>query len=98
MRKIINWFRRYISIMLIVVVLFVVYTLFIQENSIIKYFEYSHTIDSLKTEIKSATDTMLYYKEMNSRLSTDPEVMERVVRENFNMARDGEEVFIFNNE
>lgn len=98
MRKIINWFRRYVSIMLIIVVLFVIYTLFLQENSIFKFVEYSRTIDSLKTEIKTATDTMLYYNEMNSRLSTDPEVMERVVRENYNMVRDGEDVYLFENE
>ena len=88
-RKIYNWCRRYVSLMLILVILFVAYTLFLQENSIFKFVEYSNTIDSLKVEINTATDTMLYYKEMNSRLSTDPEVMERVVRENFNMVREG---------
>lgn len=98
MRKILNWFRRYVSIMFVVVVLFVIYTLFLQENSIFKFVEYSQTIDSLKVEIKTATDTMLYYEDMNSRLSTDPEVMERVVRENFNMVRDGEDVYVFENE
>ncbi len=98
MRKIFNWFRRYVSIMLIIVVLFVIYTLFLQENSIFKFVEYSRTIDSLNTEIKTATDTMLYYQEMNSRLSTDPEVMERVVRENYNMVSEGEDVYLFENE
>ncbi|MGM9870323.1 MAG: septum formation initiator family protein [Muribaculaceae bacterium] len=97
-RKIYNWCRRYVSLMLILVILFVAYTLFLQENSIFKFVEYSNTIDSLKVEINTATDTMLYYKEMNSRLSTDPEVMERVVRENFNMVREGEDVYLFEDE
>lgn len=98
MRKIINWIRRYVSIMFIVIILFIVYTLFLQENSIFKFVEYSNTIDSLKVEIKTATDTMRYYEEMNSRLSSDPEVMERVVRENFNMVRESEDVYLFENE
>lgn len=97
-RKIYNWCRRYVSLMLILVILFVAYTLFLQENSIFKFVEYSNTIDSLKVEINTATDTMLYYKEMNSRLNTDPEVMERVVRENFNMVREGEDVYLFEDE
>ncbi len=86
------------SIMFIVIVLFIIYTLFLQENSIFKFVEYSNTIDSLKAEIKTATDTMRYYEEMNSRLSSDPEVMERVVRENFNMVRESEDVYLFEDE
>jgi len=84
--------------MFVIVILFIIYTLFLQENSIFKFVEYSNTIDSLKTEIKTATDTMRYYEEMNARLSSDPEVMERVVRENFNMVRESEDVYLFENE
>ena len=38
---------------------------------------------------------MLYYKKLNSLITTDPEVMEQVVRERHNMKRPDEDVFIF---
>ncbi len=95
MKSFINWTRRYISLVAIVVVGIGVYALFLQENSLFRFIESNRTIDSLRTEIKVATDTMLLYQELNSRLSTDPELMETVVRENFNMVREGEDVYVF---
>lgn len=89
------WCRRYITAMAVIVIAFVAYTMFIQDNSLFRYMNYSNTIDSLRTEIKNCTDTMNYYHELNSRLSTDPEVMERVVREQHNMNHEGEDVYIF---
>ncbi|MCD8387173.1 MAG: septum formation initiator family protein [Bacteroidales bacterium] len=95
MKPFFRWCRRYISAMSILVIAFVVYTLFVQDNSIFRYVEYSRTIDSLNVEIKHATDTMIYYRHLNSLLSTDPELMEKVVRERYNMVRDGEDVYVF---
>lgn len=95
MKSFYKWCRRYISVMSILVVGFMVYTLMFQDNSLLKYIEYSRTIDSLRTEIKNTTDTMIYYNHMNSLLSTDPELMERVVRERYNMVKEGEDVYIF---
>ncbi len=97
MRSFFSWCRRYISLLGIFVVGFVVYTLFIQNNSVVRYMEYQNTIDSLTVEIKHATDTMEYYQMMNARLTNDPELMERVVREEYNMVRPGEDVYIFEN-
>lgn len=93
--KFLHWCQRYITAMGVVVVVFVVYTMFLQENSIFRYMSYSNTIDSLRVEIKNYTDTMNYYHKMNSLLTTDPEVMERVVREEYNMNRRSEDVYIF---
>lgn len=95
MKSFLNWCRRYISLFGVLVVAFVIYTLFIQNNSVLRYMEYQHTIDSLTVEIKQATDTMEYYRMMNGRLSNDPELMERVVREEYNMVRSGEDVYVF---
>lgn len=81
--------------MSIIVIGFLIYTLFIQDNSIFKYMEYQSTIDSLTTRIEMAKDTMEYYHKMNSLLSTDSETMERVVREQYNMAREGEDIYVF---
>lgn len=94
-KNIFNWCRRYISIIGIAIVVFLVYTLFLQENSMFRYFEYNRTIDSLRTEISHNCDTLQFYHELNTRLSTDPEMMEKVVREQYNMNRKGEDVYVF---
>lgn len=95
MKSFYKWCRRYISLMSILVIMFFAYTLFMQDNSLFRYMQYSRSIDSLKVEIANYTDTMNYYNDLNSRLSTDAEVMERVVREQYNMNRDGEDVYVF---
>lgn len=95
MKSFFKWCRRYVSIMSLIVVAFMAYTMFIQDNSLIRYMHYSNSIDSLRTEIKNYTDTMQLYHDLNSRLSTDPEVMERVVREQYNMKHEDEDVFVF---
>lgn len=95
MNTLLEWCKRYISVMSILVIAFVGYTLLFQDNSLFKYMQYSNTIDSLKVEIKHYTDTMEYYHSMNGLLSTDPEVMERVVREQYKMRREGEDVYVF---
>lgn len=95
MKSFFRWCRRYITMMGIIVLAFVAYTMFIQDNSLFKYMSYQRTIDSLKVEIDNYTDTMNYYHQQNSQLSTDPELMERVVREQYNMNRPNEDVYIF---
>ena len=45
-------------------------------------------------EVAVVQDSVTYYRELNSRLESDPETMERVVREQYNMKRDNEDVFI----
>ncbi len=95
MKEFIRWCRRYFSVLNIAVVGCFIFIVFFQENSVGKYTEYSRTIDSLNIEIKHYKDTMEYYHRLNMRLSTDPQVMERVVREQYNMNREGEDVYIF---
>ena len=53
------------------------------------------TIDSLRTEIRVNQDSLEYYKALNNRLSTSPEEMERVAREQYNMNRPDEDVYVF---
>ncbi len=69
--------------------------LFWQDNSVFKYMDYSRTVDSLQYEIRLATDTLERYRTLNEQLSHDPEAMERVVREQYNMVRQGEDVYVF---
>lgn len=95
-RSFIKWSRRYISVWSVLLMGAIVYLLFFQENSSSRIYAYQQTIDSLKAEIKTYRDTMLYYRELNRRLDNlEPEIIERVVREHHNMKRVDEEVYIF---
>jgi hypothetical protein len=40
---------------------------------------------------------MRYYRDLNSRLSSDPTTLERIVREQYHMQRADEDVYIFDN-
>lgn len=74
----------------------VAYILFSGDSSIFRSIEYDRTIDSLKAELEANRDTMLYYKQLNHRLASDPSLMEQVVREQYGMKKADEDVFIFN--
>ncbi len=94
LKSIYAWTRRYISVTFIIVVAFVCIVLFFNENSVIKSMEYNDRITELKKEIKSNRDTLEHYNRLNHALETDPETMERIVRENYHMQRPNEDVFI----
>ncbi|MDE6074437.1 MAG: septum formation initiator family protein, partial [Muribaculaceae bacterium] len=90
-----DWCRRYISLTLIAVLAFMAFVLFFNENSVMKGYELNREIERLKAEIKENTDSMNYYLHMNELLRTDRETMERVVREQYHMQRDNEDVYVF---
>lgn len=90
-----DWFRRYVSLVTVIVICVLVYMIFFSDTSVMHKIRYQRTIDSLNIEVNINRDSMLYYKELNSRLSTDPEIMEQVVREQHNMKKPDEDVFIF---
>ncbi len=89
-----NWSRRYITLPLLVAVAYIVFVLFFNENSYFKSVEYQQEIDRLEAEIKVNNDTMMYYRQLNASLSSDPEELERIVREQFHMQRPNEDVYI----
>lgn len=93
--KIYYWCRRYISLMLIAIIAFVVFVLFFNENSIMRSFELNDEIEQLKAQIKDNTDTLNFYNDMLHRLSNDPETMERIVREHYHMQHPDEDIYIF---
>lgn len=94
--KFIEWCKKYLSLTSVVVLGAIVYMLFFQENSSARIYGYERTIDSLRTEIAVQRDTMLYYKNLNHGLQTgDRAVIERAVRENFNMALPDEDIYIY---
>ena len=89
------WLKRYLSVPTLVCLLLLGYIIFSGDSTVFTTIDYDRQIDGLRAELTAQTDTMLYYRDLNSRLSTDPELMERVVREQYGMKRACEDVFIF---
>lgn len=94
-KRLLRWCRRYISMTLVSVVAIIVFVLFLNENSVMRTYEYQQEISRLKAEIKANSDTLTLYEELNSRLETDRETMEKIVREQYHMQRPDEDVYIF---
>lgn len=90
------WCKRYISLPALAVIAAIVYLVFFQDNSMSRIYSYEQTIDSLKVVIADNNDSLMYYRSLNERLDNrDPEIIERVVRENHNMNRVNEDVYIY---
>lgn len=93
-----SWLRRYVSIPAVIVICVIVYLTFFGDNSIVQRLEYEHSIDSISALLAAEEDSLQYYRDLNNRLSTDPELMEQVVREQYNMNRPNEDVFLITDE
>ena len=93
-RKATDWMQRYMSLPTVAVLAVLVYIVVFGHSSVARRVEYQQQIDSLQAEVAVVQDSVTYYRELNSRLESDPETMERVVREQYNMKRDNEDVFI----
>lgn len=94
-KEIYTWSRKYISIPFLLVVAFVVFILFFNEQSMMESFEYDRKIEQQRAEIRILTDSLNYYRQLNALLDADPETMERVVRERHHMRRNNEDLYIF---
>ena len=90
----IAWCKRYISVSALMIAGALVYVLFCNDNSSLNQYQYEGEIDRLKAEIKVNRDSLEYYRAMNSRLDTDREAMEQIVREQYHMQRPNEDVYI----
>jgi cell division protein FtsB len=90
-----SWARRYLAVPTVIGIIFVAYMAFFGENSITQRVAYQHVIDSLTECVNRQQDTLEYYRDLNHRLSSDPELMEQVVREQYNMKRENEDVYEF---
>lgn len=96
MRSFLTWCSKYISISAILIIGFIVYILFIQDYSITTIYRNEVTAKNLKQEIAAGQDTINYYHEMNELLdNNDREIVERIVREQFDMSLPTEEVYVF---
>lgn len=89
-----KWCKRYVNLTFIAVFVFALYLFFFNENSFMQSYRYNQQIEALKAEIQQNRDTMEYYESLNNLLNTDPETMEKIVREHYHMQRTSEDVYI----
>ena len=80
---------------LILVAIFGIHLIFIDENNLIKKFPCTREIAELKSEIK-------HYQEENDKsiklleeLNYNPEVLERIARERYFMKKPDEDIYVF---
>lgn len=89
-----KWMPNWLSIPLIMVGAYVVFSLFYGENSYVKSSELGKRVDELRMEIKNYQDSTLYYERKLKELHTGGEEFERIAREKYGMKKVDEDVFI----
>lgn len=94
MVKFYKWCRRYMSFTFFAMAGVLAFVLFFNDNSVMSNYEHEREIERLRAEIQSNRDTLEYYQSLNERLDTDPETMERIVREQYHMQRPNEDIYI----
>ena len=90
-----KWLKRYVRIPFILMTGFVIYMLFLNDNSLMVGMTYDMQIRDLEAQIEECEDTLRYYQMLNERLDTDPVELERIVREHYHMQRPSEDVYVF---
>lgn len=91
----IHWCKRYLSFTLLCVVGAIIFVLFFNGNSVRTSYYHEQQIEQLRQRIKDSRDTLNHYRQLNSSLRTDPQTMERIVREQYHMQRPNEDIYIF---
>ncbi len=90
-----QWCRRYLSYRTLLGLAAVAFVVGYGDNSVFDSIEQDRIVDSLRTELSTARDSTLHYRNLNSRLTTDRMLVEQVVREQYGMKRANEDVYTF---
>lgn len=89
-----SWLRRYMALPTLIALAVLVYIAFFGEKSMTQRIAYQRVIDSLELCLGQQLDSLEYYRDLNRRLTTDPALMEQVVREQYNMKRQNEDIYV----
>lgn len=96
MRSFLIWCSKYLSIPALLIIGFLIFILFVQDYSVDHIYENDRIIDSLNRAIARESDTLALYRDKNLRLDNhDPEIVEKIVREQHGMSLPTEEVYVF---
>ncbi len=93
--RFLRWCKRYFSFTLLLVIVVLAIVLFVNDNSVMRNYEYQQEITRLRQEIKATTDSLEHYQALNRELETDRETTERIVREEYHMQHPNEDVYVF---
>lgn len=84
------------NFVIVFVVCFIIYSTFFSDYNYFRVLEYDAEIKDLKAQIKECDDSCAVYKQRLKDLNGDPEEVERIVREEYLMKRDNEDLYIVN--
>lgn len=91
------WLRRRSHLPVFIIGSIIILVLFLNEDTSFSLnMEYQKEINRLNDEITSCRDSAKYYKEMREAILKGKEDLERIAREQYNMQRPTEDVFIIN--
>ena len=83
-----------INICIAIVIVFGIFVTFISEYNYLKIVKYDSEIKDLKIQIAATRDSFKIYEKKLHDLNSDPETLEKIVREEYYMKRDNEDVYI----
>lgn len=83
-------FNKYTIVMLV----FLVYLIFFDDNNLIRRWKQSKDIDGLKKELKYYQDEIELHKKMVDQLKNDTAYLEKFAREKYYLKKNDEEIFI----
>jgi len=89
-----KWVPKWLSLPLIIFVVFVISLLFFGDNNFLLSSKYKAQANELKSLIKAQEDSTAVYNAKVEELNTDRESLERLAREKYGMKRINEEVYV----
>lgn len=89
-----TWARRYFRLSFFATLAVLIYVCFFNGNTVVDTYVYEREIDMKRAEIAANLDTIRYYENLLNMLQTDPETMERIVREQYHMQRPNEDIYV----
>lgn len=84
------------TVILAVFVGFSVYMTFFSDYNYMRIAEYEREIKDLQVQIAAARDSARIYEQRLQELNSDSETLEKIVREQYFMQRDCEDVYMIN--
>ena len=95
LKRINFWVKRKVHLPLLIVAGVIVTLLFLNEDTSMSLnMKYDKEIQELKSQIQECRDSAMYYKHKREALLTESDELEHVAREQYNMQRPTEDVFL----
>ena len=92
------WFKRLTNKYVLSILGFIIWMLFVDGNSWIIQWELSSDINELKEDIEYYQAEIKKDKQSLQELSSNPELLEKFAREQFLMKKEGEQIYIIQDE